>query len=123
MPRGPRAAWRRYRARRFLDFGRGIGIVFSTPTAGPVQLTVKFEERGTTLDMEIHGFYALECLEPGESRLADVGVGEIMKGLDLICRRAADAGFLRLHAHGVRSGSKVGFRSINVDVAGRATRR
>jgi hypothetical protein len=123
MARGPRAAWRRYRARRFLELGQGIGIVFSTPTAGPVQLTVRFEEQGTTLDMEIYGFYALECLEPGNPGRADVGVGEIMKGLDLVCRRASEAGYLRLHAHGLRSGDKAGLRSIDVNLARRQTRR
>jgi hypothetical protein len=122
MARGPLAAWRRYRARRFLELGQGIGIVFSTRTAGPVQLTVRFSEQGSTLDMDIHGFYALDSLGVGEARQAEVGIAEIIKGLDLICARAADAGFLRLHAHGVRSGGKQGFRSIDIDLTRRRAR-
>jgi hypothetical protein len=122
MAKGPLAAWRRYRARRFLELGHGIGIVFSTATVGPVQLTVRFSEQGSTLDMDIHGFYALEALGVGEARQADLGIGEIIKGLDLICARAADAGFLRLHAHGLRSGAKAGFRSIDIDLTRRRPR-
>jgi hypothetical protein len=53
--------------------------------------------------MEIRAFYALESLASGEVRRADVGIDEIIKGLDLICRRASDAGFLRLRAHGIRT--------------------
>ncbi len=98
-------------------------MVFSTPTAGPVHLGVRFTEAGSTLDMEVGVFYALESIAPGEFRRADVGVGEIIKMIDLICRRAADAGYLRLRAHGVRTGYKEGFRSFEVDLARRGRGR
>ncbi len=123
MRSGPLTAWRRYRARRFLDLGEEIGIQFSTPTAGVVHLIVVFTEDGSTLDMEIRAFYGLEAAAGPEFRGADVGVAEIMKGLDLICRHATDAGYERLHAYGVRSGAKEGPRSIDVDLGRHGRRR
>jgi hypothetical protein len=120
--RGFLTPWRRYRARRFLGIGEEIGIRFETPTAGPVQLVVRFTEQGDTLDMEIQAFYGLEAIKGERIDRADVGIREMIKGLDLICRRAADAGYRRLHAHGVRSGAKEGFRSIDIDLDRRGRR-
>jgi hypothetical protein len=121
--KGPLTLWRRRRALRFLGIGEEVGIQFSTPTAGLVHLIVVFTDQGTTLDMEIRAFYGLEAAADPEVRRADVGIAEIIKGLDLICRHAADAGYRRLHAHGVRSGDKSGARSIDVDLSRRGGHR
>ena len=86
-----REAWRRRRARRFLQLDRETLLEFDTASAGIVELRAIFSAEGERLDVKIVSLYGRSFLDGDEIR--PVGLPELFKGRDFICGLAADAGY------------------------------
>lgn len=95
------SAWRRRRAKKFIDLDKQVGIDFDFPS-GPVHLDVRFRAEGRTLVMYIVNLQPVEALESGDALRRPVGVREVIRCRDTVARLAADAGYLRLRIEGHR---------------------
>jgi hypothetical protein len=117
--------WRRRRARAYLELDKELMFEFETPTAGPVQLRVILSAQGERLDVNIVSLYAKSFLEGGAPH-ADVGLVEMLKGRDFICRRAADAGYdtVRFRGRRVRTADQgdAPWHAVDVNLRGRSGR-
>ena len=107
--------WRRLRARQFLELGKQIGLDFESPI-GPVQVVATFVDEGETVQMKLTSIYSHAFLESHGRDRPEVGIREMLKGLDTIGRLSADAGFRRLRITGRRLGKERGERIIVVDL-------
>jgi hypothetical protein len=97
-----RAEWRRGRASKVIQFGAPQTFQVKTPTAGLIDIRVRFDDEGKTLGVRILESYAHDVLEKGQYR-ADMGVPEVRKFLAHIARAAADLGFKRMRVSGQRT--------------------
>jgi hypothetical protein len=110
-----RQRWRRFSARRYLELGKQIALDFESPI-GPVQVVATFVDQGETLEMRLTSIYSHAFLQSQGKDRPEVGIVEMLRGLDKIGRLAADAGFRRLRITGTRLMRKQAEREVVVDL-------